>query len=200
MRQRIFLKRESVPVLAWSYLIGGSLVFAGVIYVSATDWRSLAGLGFLLILAFAGVSLAVVFSSARLLSRKIAFFDNYISFRFWPGRLKVYRFEDVIDIRTVKVEPLFEARWGFLDRLRRWEFEDNTTIYFADGEKLRIPSSAMSFSEVKKRVESKLGISFDSSLMLGVPANARNKNTSLNSRRRPRSTKRGSHERDIPEE
>jgi hypothetical protein len=201
MRQRrILLKRQSAPVLAWTYLIGGALVFAGIIYFLVMDWRSLGGLGFLLTLAFAGVSLAVVFGTALLLSRKIAFFDNYISFQFWPGRPKVYRFEDVIDIQSVKVEPVFGAEWGFIDRLRRWEFEDNTTIYFADGEKLRIPASAMSPSKVKRRIESKLGIKFDSSSVLGLPANARNKNAITDPQRRARSKKRGSNERNSSEQ
>src|SRR5215203_3894822 len=176
-RRRIVLKRQSAPVLAWTYLIGGSLVFAGIVYLLATGSRDLDGGDVLFSVAVAGVSLAVVFSTARLLRRRIVFLDNYISFRFWPDPPEVYRYEDVIDIRTVKVEPWLGSDWGILDRLRRWEFETNTTIYFADGEKLGIPSSAMPASKVKRRIESKLGISFDSSLKLQIPNNTGNKNT-----------------------
>lgn len=194
-KKKIFLRRQSAAVLAWAYFIGGTLVFAGTVYFLVTDWRGLDGLGFLLILTFAVFSLAVVFSTARLLVRKIVFFDNYISFRYLPGILKVYRYEDVIDVRTVKVDPIFGALWGVLDRLGRWEFEDNMTIFFADGAKLRIPTSAMSATKVKKRIESKLGIKFESSSVLGLPENARNKNSIANPRRRERSKKRGSNER-----
>lgn len=193
--RRILLKRQSAPVLAWAYFIGGSLALAGITYFLVTGWRGLGGPGLFLSLAVAGVSTAVVVSTTRLLSCKIIFLDNYISFRFWPGRPKVYRYEDIIDIRIVKVDPILESDWGILDRLRRWEFEDNTTIYFADGAKLRIPKSAMPPNKVKRRIESKLGISFDSSLKLQKPKNARNKNTVAASRRRTRSKKRGADER-----
>jgi len=199
-RGRIFLKRQSAPVLAWAYFIGGALVFAGITYFLVTGWRGLGGLGFFLSSAVACVSLTVVVSTTRLLCRKIVFLDDYISFRAWPGRPKVYRYEDVIDIRTVEVDPFLDAEWGMLDRLRRLEFEDNTTVYFADGQKLRIPKSAMPSSKVKRRIESKLGIKFDSTLKLNLPTNARTKNTVATSRRRTRSKKRGADKRNSAKE
>lgn len=193
-RRKILLRRQSAPVLAWAYFLGGALVFAGTVYFVVTGWQDLDGFSFLLILTFAVSSLALVFTTARLLVRKIVFLDNYISFRHWPGAPKVYLYEDVIDVRTVKVDPIFGAHWGILDRLGRWEFEDNTTIFFADGAKLRIPTSAMSASKVKKRIESKLGIKFESSSVLRLPENARSRNAVTDSGRRERSKKRRSNE------
>jgi hypothetical protein len=105
-------------------------------------------------------SLATLVSIARLLGRKIVFLDEYISFRSWPWAPKVYRYEDVVEINSVK------APTDRLEFLTQWEFEDNTTVHFADGEKLRIPTSAMPSSKVKKRIEAKTGIKFDSTLKL----------------------------------
>jgi len=158
-RSRLLLKRAKEPFWLWTYLIGAALLFILVVYVLATDWRNVNGLAFLFLFAGGLASLGVVLSIARLLGRKIIFLDEYISFRSWPWPPKVYRYEDVLDIETVKVPSNLEL-------LSQWEFEDNTTVYFADGEKLRIPTSAMPSSKVKKRIEAKTGIKFDSSLKL----------------------------------
>ena len=114
------------------------------------------GTSVLLFLPLLGVgllSIAVAVSVWRLLGRKIVFLDKYISYTGWLGRPKTYRYEDVVDIKIVVTYP---------DDWTHWEFEDNVTIVFVDGEKLRVPKSAMKASEVRRRIESKTGRKFGS--------------------------------------
>ena len=156
--KRKLLKRSGVPVGLWVDLILAAAFSAFSVFLLITAVSDRSVLLILVTAGIAGVSAVILISIWRLLSRKIVFLDKYISYTGWYGRPKIYRYEDIVDLQTVVAAGEWLSRWP------PWEFEDNVTIIFADGEKLRVPTSAMKPREVRRRIESKTGLKFETTI------------------------------------
>lgn len=158
--KRKVLKRSTAPVGLWvDFILVAAFAGFSVFMLFSAILRG-GGFAILIFSVFTAVSVAVLVRIWRVLTRKIVFLDKYISYAGWLGTPRTYRYEDVIDIRTVIVPP---GRWSVLNELA---FENGVAIVFADGEELRVPTSAMKPREVRRRIESKTGLKFTSTLKL----------------------------------
>jgi len=159
--KRKVVKRSDVPVGLWGNLILVA-AFAGfnLVWLVSDVLRGRGFLSLLIPLILTVVSIAVLVRIWRVLTRKVVFLDKYISYDGWFGRPRTYRYEDVVDIKTVIIP---DGRWSWFTE---WEFENGVTIVFVDGEELRVPTSAMKPREVRRRIESKTGLTFKSTLKL----------------------------------
>lgn len=162
--KRKLLRRSGVPLELWfNFLIAAMVAGSGIFLLIISVFRGNGVLSLLIPLLLVVASAPVLVSLWRVLGRKIVFLDKYISYTGWLGRPKTYRYEDIVDIERVNIPVGRSALWiRWID----WEFEDNVTIVFADGERLKVPTSSMKPREVQRRIESKTGLRFDSTLKI----------------------------------
>ncbi len=159
--KRKVLERSNAPVGLWvDFILAAAYAGFSVFLLVSAFLSGRSVLWLLVTSVLAALSVAIFVSIWRVLSRKIVFLDKYISYTGLLGRPKTYRYEDIVDVKAVIIPD------GQLSRWVQWEFEDNMTIVFADGEKLRIPTTAMKPREVRRRIESKTGLKFESTLKL----------------------------------
>ena len=159
--KRKVLKRSSVPVELWfNFVLAAAFAGLNVFLLILGILRGGGVFSILIPSILATVAVGVMVRIWRVLTRKIVFLDKYISYSGWLRAPKVYQYEDIVDIRTVIIPP------GRLSWLAELEFETGVTIIFADGEELRVPTSAMKPYEVRRRIESKTGLRFTSSSTL----------------------------------
>ena len=162
--KRKLLKRSDVPLELWgNLLVAATVAGTGLFFLLISIFRGGDVVSFLFSLVLVVASAPVVVSLWRVLGRKIVFLDKYISYTGWLGSPKTYRYEDIVDVQKVDI-PLGRSAWWI--PWTGWEFEDNVTILFADGERLKIPTSAMKPREVQRRIESKTGLRFDTTLKI----------------------------------
>lgn len=162
--KRKLLSRSGMPLELWfNFLVAATVAGSGIFILVISISRGSGVLSLLISLLLVVASARVLVSIWRILGRKIVFLDKYISYTGWLGRPKTYAYEDIVDVQRVNIPIGRSVLWT---QWNDWEFEDNVTILFADGEKLRVPTSAMKPREVQRRIESKTGLRFDSTLKI----------------------------------
>ena len=153
-----------MPLELWvNFLVAATVAGCGIFMLVISIFRGSGVLSLLISSLLVVASAPVLVGLWRVLGRKIVFLDKYISYTGWLGRPKTYAYEDIVDVQRVNIPIGRSAVWI---RWTDWEFEDNMTIVFADGEKLKVPTSAMKRREVQRRLQSKTGLRFDSTLKI----------------------------------